>query len=180
MIQRAALVETSKAIIDVVAVADIQFRLGAISPDRVLNKPRERLWVGCIELPGVNSPCERSYYVGASIFRIASRSVGVVDTKPRRNARSAEKIVNECVDSDHAHTGFKPQRLARWRGQKNLGESHIEYLVRHSVNIAERLDQSPPHPFVALSTLTEIRVSKGSIYPIDKMPIGDIADKEEQ
>ena len=47
-------ISTPKAVVDIVAIADIQFRLGAISPDRMLDKSRKGLRVIRIELPRVN------------------------------------------------------------------------------------------------------------------------------
>ena len=41
-------------IINPIAVADVEARLGAIPPDRVLNEPRKRLRKIGIELPGID------------------------------------------------------------------------------------------------------------------------------
>ena len=43
-------------IIDPIAVADIEARLGAVPPDRVLDEPREWLRKARIELPGIDPP----------------------------------------------------------------------------------------------------------------------------
>jgi hypothetical protein len=42
------------AIINPIAVADVEARLGAVSPDRMLNEPRKQLREPRIELPGVD------------------------------------------------------------------------------------------------------------------------------
>ena len=59
------------AIIDPIAVAHVEARLGAVPPDRVLNEPRKRLRKPGIELPGINPLRHRLYNVGAAVSLVA-------------------------------------------------------------------------------------------------------------
>ena len=63
------------AIIDPIAVADVEARLGAIPPDRVLNEPRKRLRKAGIELPGINPLGHGIYNVGAAARLVAGRTI---------------------------------------------------------------------------------------------------------
>jgi hypothetical protein len=54
-------IRTRLPIIYAIAVADVETRLGAIAPDRVLNEPRKRLRKPRIELPGIDPLRHRIY-----------------------------------------------------------------------------------------------------------------------
>ena len=59
------------SIINPIAVADVEARLGAIAPDRVLDEPGKRLRKLGIELPGIDPPRHRLYNVGAATSLVA-------------------------------------------------------------------------------------------------------------
>jgi hypothetical protein len=58
-------------IIDAIAVADVEARLGAVPPDRMLDEPRKRLRKPGIELPGINPLSHGIYNVGAAASLVA-------------------------------------------------------------------------------------------------------------
>ena len=62
-------------IIDPIAVADVEARLGAVPPDRVLDEPRKRLRKPGIELPGIDPPRHGIYNVGAAAGLVAGRTI---------------------------------------------------------------------------------------------------------
>ena len=47
-------VRATLAVINPIAVADVEAGLGAVPPDRMLNEPRKRLRKAGIELPGID------------------------------------------------------------------------------------------------------------------------------
>jgi hypothetical protein len=62
-------------VIDPIAVADVEARLGAVPPDRVLDEPREWLRKPGIELPGINPLRHRLYNVGAAARLVAGCTI---------------------------------------------------------------------------------------------------------
>jgi hypothetical protein len=62
-------------IINPIAVADVEARLGAVPPDRVLNEPGKRLRKIGIEPPGIDPLGHGSYNVGAAAGLVAGRTV---------------------------------------------------------------------------------------------------------
>ena len=60
------------AIIDPIAVADVEAGLGAVPPDCMLNEPRKRLRKPGIELPGINPLGHGVYNAGAAASLVAS------------------------------------------------------------------------------------------------------------
>ena len=63
------------AIVYAIAVADVEARLRAIPPDRVLDEPWKRLWKGGIELPGVDPLGHDFYNVSAAAGLVAGGAI---------------------------------------------------------------------------------------------------------
>ena len=62
-------------IINPIAITDVEARLGAVPPDRVLDEPRKRLRKPGIELPGIDPLRHSIYNVGAAASPIAGCTV---------------------------------------------------------------------------------------------------------
>ena len=62
-------------VINPIAVADVEARLGAVPPNRMLDEPRKRLRKPGIELPGINPLRHGRYNVGAATNLVAGRTV---------------------------------------------------------------------------------------------------------
>ena len=62
-------------IINPIAVADVEARLGAIPPDRVLNKPGKRLRKTWVELPSIDPLRHGIYNVGAAARLVAGCTI---------------------------------------------------------------------------------------------------------
>ena len=63
------------AIIDAIAVADIETGLGAVPPDRVLNEPWKRLRKPGIELPGIDPLRHGIYNVSTATNLVAGCTI---------------------------------------------------------------------------------------------------------
>ena len=63
------------AIINPIAVADVEARLRAVPPDRVLDEPRKRLRKLGIELPGIDPLGHGLDNVGAAAILVAGCTV---------------------------------------------------------------------------------------------------------
>ena len=68
-------VRTRLPIINTIAVADVEARLRAVSPDCVLNEPRKRLRKAAIELPGIDPLGHDIYNVGAAAGLVAGGAI---------------------------------------------------------------------------------------------------------
>ena len=80
------------AIINPIAVADVEARLGAVPPDRVLNEPRKRLGKPGIELPGIDPLGHGLYNVGAAASLVAGRTIGMVGLESCRMPVRTRKL----------------------------------------------------------------------------------------
>ena len=96
------------AVIDAIAIADIEPALGAIPPDRVLDEPRKDRWKGGVERAGIDPFGHGFNDLGAAARPVAGRAIGVVGAKPVQDARAVQKVVNEGVDGDHAGPDLAP------------------------------------------------------------------------
>ena len=96
------------SVIDLIAVANVETLLGAILPDRVLNKPRERPWKPPVELAGIDLLGDGLDDLGAAARPVAGEAVGVVGSEPAQNAGPVQEIVHERIDGDHAAADLAP------------------------------------------------------------------------
>ena len=97
------------SIIDLIAVADVETLLGAVSPDRVLNEPRERPGEPAVELPRVDLLSDRLDDFGAAARPVTADPIGVVGPKPVQDAGPVQEIVHQSVDRDHAAADLAPE-----------------------------------------------------------------------
>jgi len=79
------------AIINPIAVADVEARLRAVPPDRVLDEPRKRLRKLGIELPGIDPLGHGIYNVGAAANLVAGRIESCQD------AGADQKVVHQSI-----------------------------------------------------------------------------------
>ena len=70
------------AIINPIAVADVEARLGAVPPDRMLDEARKRLRKLGIELPGIDALRYGIYNVGAAARLVAGCTIRMVGGRP--------------------------------------------------------------------------------------------------
>ena len=62
-------------VIDAIAVADVEARLGAVPPNRMLDEPRKRPRKSGIELPGIDPLRHGIYNVGAAAWLVAGCTI---------------------------------------------------------------------------------------------------------
>ena len=116
-------------VVDLIAVADVQLRLSAEAPDRVLNEAGEEGWkcpvVGaCVDLASqaLNEGC-------ASSRGVAGRSEGMVGFQPPQDPGSVEEVMNEAVDRNHARACRHPSLARRVTRKQEVGERHRKQFV---------------------------------------------------
>jgi hypothetical protein len=70
------------AVIDLIAVADIETRLGAVPPNRVLNEPGKHLGKPWIEPAGIDGHSNVNEDVRAATRPVAGRAVQMASREP--------------------------------------------------------------------------------------------------
>ena len=96
------------AIIDAVAVADVEAQLGAKAPDGVLHKPRENSRKPRIERTSVDFLGSAANNFGAAAGPVAGRAVGVLGAESFQDAGAVQEIVHQRVDGDHGGADLAP------------------------------------------------------------------------
>ena len=112
-------VRTRLAIINSIAVADVEARLGAVPPDRMLDEPRKRLRKIGIELPGIDPLGHGIDNVGAAASLVAGCTVRMVGAESCQDAGADQKVVHQGVDGNHAGADLVPEGQAFRGGQQD-------------------------------------------------------------
>ena len=99
-------------IINPIAVADVEARLGAVPPNRVLDEPRKRLRKPEIELPGINPLRHRINNVSATASLVAGCAISMVGLKSCQDAGADQKVVHQGVNGNHAGANLVPEAHA--------------------------------------------------------------------
>ena len=97
-------------IINPIAVADVEARLGAVPPDRVLNEPGKGLGKCRIKLPSIDPVDDSFNDVGAGTRSVTGATIGVTGMKSSQNAGSMHKIMHQGIDGNHAAADLGPKR----------------------------------------------------------------------
>jgi hypothetical protein len=75
-------IRAAATVIDLIAVADIETRLGAVPPNRVLNEPGKRLGKRWIEPAGINGRGNADENVSAATWPVAGRAIRMASREP--------------------------------------------------------------------------------------------------
>src|SRR5664280_433136 len=142
------------AVVNMVAVANVQIALGAVPPDRELHEPRKGLRECSVERPGVDPGRNRPDDVGTAIWPVAGGPIRMVGAEPVQNAGAVQEVVYQSVDGDHAGADFGPQRLAA--GEQQAGQRHHHDFVEHAIDLAQWCDQALDHNGAAVSVRSVI------------------------
>jgi hypothetical protein len=168
------------AIIDAIAVADIEAVLRAIPPDCMLDEPRKRPWEGRVELPGVNVPRDAFNDAGAAARPVAGHAVGVVCTEPMEDPGPDQEIVHQGVDGNHAGADLDPEWPIFRCGQQDAGQRHGQDLVGDAVDLSEWPNQGFPEVGEPIGAGRIIGRLEAPVDPAHQVAIGNIPDEQEQ
>ena len=86
------------AIVDAIAVADVESFLGAVPPDCLLDKAGKHRGVRGIEGARIDAVRNGGNDVGTAARSIARRPIGVAGPEPAQNAGAVQKVVHQSVD----------------------------------------------------------------------------------
>jgi hypothetical protein len=132
------------SIIDPIAVTDVEARLGAVPPNRMLDEPREWLRKVRIELPGINPLRHGLDNVGAAASLVAGCTIRMLSLEPFQDAGADQKVVHKSIDGNHAGPDIVPEARAFRGRQQDARQRHGQDLVRDAIDLPERSDQSFP------------------------------------
>ena len=96
------------AVVNSVAVAQIETFRGAKSPDGVLDKTWEYLWKALIEGPGIDPVCGTSDDLSTATVGVAGRAIPMGNPAAVQNACAVQKIVHQGIDGDHGRADLAP------------------------------------------------------------------------
>src|ERR1019366_6745664 len=85
------------AVVNTVAVTNVQIALGAVPPDRELHEPGKGLRECSVEAPGIDPGRDRLDNVGAAVRSVAGGTVRMVGTEPVQDAGAVQKIVHRVL-----------------------------------------------------------------------------------
>ena len=90
------------AIVDLIAVADVEAGLGAVPPNRVLDEPGKRLGKRRIEPAGINPRGNVDQDVSAPTWPVAGRAIRMACREPIQDSGSNQKVVDQGVHDNEA------------------------------------------------------------------------------
>ena len=117
---------------------------------------------------------------GAAARGIAAGAVGMLGLEIPQNAGAVQEIVHQRIDRDHHRAGFDPGWPLGVPGKQQLRESHRQHLVRHAVNVSERLEQGLTQPRGSIGCRNGIDVCQPAVDPADDVAISQIAHEQEE
>jgi hypothetical protein len=103
-VQPAPHVRASIAIIDLIAVADVEAVRGAVLPDCALDEPGKHFWKARIEPASVDPRGNRGQNVSTAARLIAARAIRVGRRNPIQDSSAMEEIVDQGINHDERRT----------------------------------------------------------------------------
>ena len=103
-------VRASAAIIDLIAVANIETRFGAVPPDRAGDEPRKRLRKLRIEPAGIDGAGNVNKNVSAATGSVARRPIRMASRKSVEDSGSMKEVVDQGIDDNEARPDGEPTR----------------------------------------------------------------------
>ena len=86
------------AVIELVAVANVEALLAAIAPDCELDEPGEDLRKAAVELTSVDLAGDQPDNVGAATLPVTAGPVRVGGLEPRQDPGPVQKVVDQGID----------------------------------------------------------------------------------
>jgi hypothetical protein len=168
------------AIINSVAIAQIETICGAISPDGVLDEPRECLRKARIESPGINPVCGSPDNLGTASRCVTGRTIPMRNATGFQDAGAMQEIVDQRVNDDHGLSGLEPNGPMVARAYQQAGQRHRQDLVGHAENASERTDQG----FLSGSLRVGVRLAYGGVQlaidPTNEIATSDVPDEQKE
>ncbi|MFZ2079361.1 MAG: hypothetical protein WAV38_22475 [Xanthobacteraceae bacterium] len=103
-------VRASAAIIDLIAVADVEAWLGAIPPDRAGDEPGKALRKPRIKPAGIDGAGNVNKNVSAATWPVAGRAIRMASAEPIEDSGSMQEVVDQGIDENETRPDGEPTR----------------------------------------------------------------------
>lgn len=167
-------------VVNSVAIAQIEPFRGAISPDGMLDKPREYFWKVRIEGTGISPVCGTSDDLGTAAPGVAGRAIPMGNAAALQNAGAVQEIVDQRVNGDHVLSGLEPDEMLPAHPYQKAGQRHRQDLVGHAEHASEEADQG----FLPGSLQIGVRRACGgfqlAIDPANEVAASDVSDEQKE
>lgn len=168
------------AVVNSVAVAQVETVRGAIAPDGVLDKTREKLWKARIEGAGINSLRGTADDLGTAALGVACRAVPMGNSAAFQNAGAVQEIVDQGVYDDHGTSGLEPNGPVVACAYHKPGERIGQDLVGHAENLSEGADQGFLCGRLQIGVRCACDGFQLAIDPADEVAPSDVSDEQEE
>jgi hypothetical protein len=165
------------AVIDLIAVADVETGLGAVPPNRVLDEPGKHLGKPWIEPAGINPCGNPDENVSAAAWPVAGRAIRMVGRKPVQDSGSMKEVVNQGIDGDEAGTDLEPTGPGCPGPHQQGRQCHGDDLVGDPIDMPQRVDQGGPGPREVGGSRI---VGELVVNPSNDVATGNVPDEQEQ
>jgi hypothetical protein len=98
------------AIIDLIAVADVEARLGAVPPDCAGDEPGKRLRKLRIEPTGIDARGNANKNVSAATGPVAGWAIRMASAEPVEDSSSMKEVVDQGIDDNETRPDGEPTR----------------------------------------------------------------------
>ena len=169
------------AIIDAIAVADIEAVLGAVPPDRVLHEPGKHRRERGIEGAGIDPFGHGFNDLGAAAGPVAGRAIGMVGAEPVQDAGAVQKVVHEGVDGDHAGADLDARAAAC--SERRAGGRTRPWSApcrRRRRPRRSGVDDGVPHSGQPVRIGRRVRRLQPLVDPADQIAVGKVANEQVQ
>jgi hypothetical protein len=94
------------AVINAIAVADVEAVAGAKPPDRVLHEPRKHLRKLPVKGAGIDLAGDGANDLGTAARAIAGHAIGVGRAAIPKDAGAVQKVMDQGIDGNHTFAGL--------------------------------------------------------------------------
>ena len=109
-VQPAPHIRATAAIIDLIAVANVETLFGAVPPDGAGDEPGKRLRKPRIEPAGIDGAGNVNKNVSAATWPVAGRPIRVASLKSVQDSGSMEEVVDQGIDDNETRPDGEPTR----------------------------------------------------------------------
>jgi hypothetical protein len=166
-VQAAPHVRAPAAIIDLIAITNVEARLGAVPPDGMLDEP--------VDLAGIDPRGNGKQSVGAAAWVVAANAIRVGRRKPIEDASAMQEVVDESVDDDNRRPDVEPAGASRASPDQQPSQGHANGLIGDPIDILQRANERRP----GCGNIGGVGCDL-PINPLNDVAIGNVADEQKQ
>jgi hypothetical protein len=173
-VQPAPHVRAPTAIIDLIAVTNVEPRFGAVPPDGAGDEPGKRLRKPRIEPAGIDGASNINKNVGAATGPVAGRPIWMVSADPIEDSGSMKEVVDQGIDDNEARPDGEPTRPTSPGPHQQRCQRHRDDLVGNPIDMPKRVDEGGPGCRKVAGMVGELPIN-----PVDDVPTGNVPDEQE-